>query len=417
MRHSKKLPIKNRNIRMTSWSGFSLAKWLSWILFLLGFALGVIIGYVLISRIISQNESNFYLKPVQINAVLAQKGYNGNTLDNLIWEEIDLVKDKAATSRQPHSYSQLESSVSVAVDALGVKISSEDFFDRILSFLGIEKKTIEINVSQNENYLVLSARITNKPIVSVIHVLDKSSEFDQMRGAVSELTRLVLLKTDPYLIACMYYEEGKDKECLQTIESMLEIGYSEEIGWAYNLYAHLLLRLDSQDEAEKYYRKAMAANPKSWLLVQNLVDLLMDERRYTEAVDVFIRSDNRSENFTDLRTTAFLIQLKVAEDRLPDAEKEYREFCARTLSSLDRMRIGLRYTKSLLDYSEVVAASDVVDNVVRSEIISDQFILSIPIEAAKLVKDRTMSIHDKRLYDTRIKYYQKRIEELKKVLT
>jgi tetratricopeptide (TPR) repeat protein len=222
----------------------------------------------------------------------------------------------------------------------------------------------------------VQARFERATIQTVLARYDLAEQdCEQLRPLVS---RLFATGCDA-LIAGATGRAAVAREALKReLESARDVSPAQ-ISWAESVLGELALRTGDASEAERAFRRALASAPEDAYTLGALADLLLDQRRFREVVELLGRFE---------RLDGLLLRLAIAEGFLGGSKAHVDELgerfeAARLRGSAVHQREEARFELSLREDPEKALALALANFAVQREVWDTRLLLETALAARK----------------------------------
>ncbi len=165
-----------------------------------------------------------------------------------------------------------------------------------------------------------------------------------------------------YQLGRLHWEQGQDQAALKELKAASDLNGA--LTEAHYIMGTMALQKESYSEADKYFRKALAADGKHWPSMMGMATVKMKSSDWTEAV-AFLE-DGIRQNPRSAKTRLALAQLQETQlKNLPEALSAYKELRSQSMAKKLDEPVSLNLDEKIVNIEKNLAQVSKGKEVVR----------------------------------------------------
>ncbi len=197
------------------------------------------------------NKDAVIIEPFEVPKMLATQGYTGQVIANKFIDQINYIRDHAATTMQSLQFSAawMETPPKIQVPQGGEFL--ESILTNIKNYFGDDTTRIIGEVVLHNDHLHVTTRVSGEPAKTF------SGPLDELDDVLRQSAEHIYQYADPYILASYLYDVDK-KRSIEIIPHILRRPPPEDDAWAYNLWGLILFDQKEFAGAIAKYQKALS---------------------------------------------------------------------------------------------------------------------------------------------------------------
>lgn len=272
----------------------------SWVGTFFVMCLRLVVGIALIALVIlvvkGLREDNYLIQAFEVPESFEKGGYNGAVVSRKIQDKVKEIKDFVGSSKIDSTLLEVDANPDLQVDVMGFGLSLNALKFHIRNIVGKENKVIGGELTDLDNRLTLTLRMSGYGAVSYEKKYEDKKEV-AFEALLEKAGRKVLANTDPYRLALYLIEKNEYQRAEQFALYLIE--NNRDLEWAYLAWGKVLSAKGENEEAIKKYKKAIQINPKFKQAHMNLAWQFLKQGAHDEAITAFnqvIKIDKKNRN-------------------------------------------------------------------------------------------------------------------------
>jgi tetratricopeptide (TPR) repeat protein len=231
----------------------------------------------------SLSYEGYTIQSFNVPKVLEDSGFDGTVIARQLEDHYIRIKKDAVSIKQDSVQAVGdEQQPELNVDVLGVGLSLKSIGFYLRDLLGRENNLIRGEITQMDQTLALTLRMSNTQPETVYQPLEEGYQ-KAIEGILTGAAQLILKKTDPYRLAIYYTQLGEQDQAINTARQML-IDRPSEKHWAFLVWGVALENKKALEEALEKFDLAIQSEPDFALGWLRKAYLLRDMNRPEDAL-------------------------------------------------------------------------------------------------------------------------------------
>ncbi|PHN08044.1 tetratricopeptide repeat protein [Flavilitoribacter nigricans] len=206
------------------------------------------------------NYEGYNIQQFSVPKQLEENGFSGTVIARQLEDQYLHLKSIAVSIKEDSVQAVGdEQQPELNVDVLGVGLSLRSIGFHLRDLFGRENNFIRGEITQTEENLALTLRMSGTDPETMIEPLDQGRR-EAVRRLLERAAESILKNTDPYRLAIYYDHTGNYKQGIKVAQEMLMHRPSEE-HWAYLAWGVNLESRGRHQEALGKYERAIDARP------------------------------------------------------------------------------------------------------------------------------------------------------------
>lgn len=208
----------------------------------------------------SIGNKGYVIEPFNVPKHLEESGYDGSVLARKIQDQMFLLKEEAGSMKEDSLVFAGNESPDLNLSVMSVGLSLNSLTHHIKNLLGRKNYFIKGDVTYLDSIYGLTLRMTDfDPIEHQVSLKDKShgEAIDQLFRQSGES---ILMNTDPYRLAVVYYKKEEYDKAIRAVNKILE-DRPNEAHWAYIAWGSIVEKKGDSKAAPSKFKKAVEIKP------------------------------------------------------------------------------------------------------------------------------------------------------------
>jgi len=288
------------------------------------FVRAAIIALVLVLAVVvirGLNQEGYRVRPFQMPKHLNDAGYTGSISAIMLQNKVQELKAIATSIKSDSTTFNVDTRPDLNLDLMGVGLSTGSIIFHMRELMGRDNEVIDGSITLLDDILTLHLWMTGQSEFSYEAKVENGQVKAAIEDAVTKGAMHVLGKTDPYRLAILYYR-NKDMAKAEDVIRLIIKEMPQDRKWAYNLWGNIKSELDQQEQAIKYYRRAIEIDPTFELPRRLLGWRLVAKKNFEEALVHFEKAVDLESGYLPAYNGAAMCHRQ--QGNFDEAEKYYK---------------------------------------------------------------------------------------------
>ncbi len=208
----------------------------------------------------SIENKGYVIEPFNVPRHLEESGYDGSVLARKIQDQMLLLKEEAGSMKEDSLVFAGNESPDLNLSVMSVGLSLNSLTYHLKNLLGRKNYFIKGDITYLDSIYSLTLRMTDfEPIEHQVSLMGKSHG-EAIEQLFRESGESILMNTDPYRLAVIYYKKEEYEKGLNAVKKILE-DRTNEAHWAYIAWGSIVEKKGDFKAAPSKFKKAVAIKP------------------------------------------------------------------------------------------------------------------------------------------------------------
>jgi tetratricopeptide (TPR) repeat protein len=244
----------------------------------------LIFACMLIWRL-TQTE-DYTLEVFSVPKSLEESGHTGAFIAQHIQDELVTLKKNAGTSKADSLHIGNASETDFSVSVMGLDLSIKKIAHQIRLLFGRPVKTIEGELTQSDQLLLMTLRVSGYPPVQLSETIDAKNLGKATTNLCKQGAEALLSMTDPYRLAIASFREKRYDYAIEMVRKIIKERPHERV-WAYIAWGSILEDKGNLDMAVSKFQRATQLDSSFALAWQRWGNCLVEQRKIGEAIEKY----------------------------------------------------------------------------------------------------------------------------------
>lgn len=345
-------------------------------------------------------QDGYIVQTIQVPKVYTDSGLNGIVVAKQIQDKIQSIKKNVGRSRKDSTVVMATNTNNMNLDVMGIGVSSTSLIYHLRDFLGIKTRSIGGDLSQLNEKLSFSLRVTDFPVKKISINTDTLNMEEAYEEIIDQIAESILYRIDPYYLAVKHMREKNTDQAKVVMREMIA-NRPGEAKWGYAAWGNLKFEQNDYEGAKEYLGKAIDIDPDFEMPKNTLAWINVVNKDFEAAIELF-------EDLLDTEHNRFGVinGLAISHHNIGDFDKAEEYYKMQISEHPDNIFSHGNYNSFLMSIKkDTVAAIEVFKEAGEKLPISDDYYVARAVhffgqenqDSAKIFLDKALDYNGKNL--------------------